>query len=201
MQRSAHVVVAVAEGAQRHHDGRPRRRRRHVVDRLARRLADVDGVCRAARPRGEGVRGCAIPSRPTTARPGIGCCRPHGTPSRMPAEGEAPGRRLDRHISACARRQESDAGRAVPRPVAAQPVCRCLSRPDGCGADSRACSSARTTRRTSWRSASRHRISSATSSARTARKCATCTRISIAPSARCSTGSTRSSDGISTWSR
>ena len=48
--------VGVAQGAQRDHARRPRRRRRRVAHRCARRLGNVEGLRRGAGARGEGVR-------------------------------------------------------------------------------------------------------------------------------------------------
>ena len=165
-----------AEGAQRDHARRARRRRGHLDGRRLRSLGNVDRLHGAARPgRSGAARGQSGRRR---LRPDV---EPPAAGGALHDPGRRRGRiaaaRLDGRISARPeRRQRQDAGSRLPRSVGAQPVRGRLRRPRsrqpladslqlgrGRGAPT---SSASASRRPTW---------SAMPSARAVRKCRTST--------------------------
>ena len=154
-QRKAHVVVAGAEGAQRDHARRPRRRRGHLAHRLARRLGDVEGVspkrrCRRSRRSSTRTR---LP--PISARPGIAACRPRHTPSPTRASAKRRPRGWTRSFPHVLKAPARQADGAFLRALGTQPVRRRLSRTVRGGAGRIAAARRSTTAPTCSRSASR----------------------------------------------
>ena len=183
-RRDAHAAegarrLAVAEGSQRDHARRTRRRRRHVAEQHARRMGDLAGLQRGAGARGQGVPRREHDRGRLRQNLGRSCCprRPIRSRTMRPAKR----RRRDGRAAfrTCSTGTDGTAGRIVLRAVAAQPVCRCVSRAVRGGARRSRCSSAHARRPTCSPSVSRPPTWSATPSARAATKCRTCSRTSI----------------------
>ena len=119
--------LAVAQGPQRGHARRTRRRRRHLADQHARRLGNLIGVLPNRRAGGEGLRRCEPADR--RLRQGLGS-EPARLfvlgPRRWPRRGAAAG--VDAQLPASAERHRRHGGRDLLRAVGAEPVRRCVSR-------------------------------------------------------------------------
>ena len=84
-QRSARVVVAGAQGTQRHHARRARRRRGDLAQRRARRLGDLVGLRDRPGRRRQGVHRRQPDRRRLRQDLGRACCPPRATSGRTTA--------------------------------------------------------------------------------------------------------------------